>query len=70
MNNYWWLYFRSPDENVARAAFVFRFGREPERCEWDGGEGCWWLGMVSEKELKRWKRRRKQEGQQMELVEG
>lgn len=65
MSDYWWLCYRS-DEDTARAAFIMRFGREPERCERDEGEGCWWLGLVSEKELKRWKRRR--ERHQLELV--
>jgi hypothetical protein len=60
---HWWLYYRSVSESDARDAFALRFGREPERCERDDGEGCWWLGPVTEKELRRWKKRRKRQAE-------
>jgi hypothetical protein len=65
MSDYYWLYYRIAGEADARSAFALRFGREPEFCERDDNESCWWMGPVTEKELKRWKRRRKR---QMELV--
>ncbi len=53
---YYWLLYQPIPEYQARLTFRDCFGHEPECCDWDAVEGCWWLGHVSKDEKKRYER--------------
>ena len=57
---YYWLLYRPYIKAEARATFYSRFGRDPEEMVWDPTEDCWWLGMVTARELAVWRKKASQ----------
>ncbi len=64
---YWWLLYRPLAK--PRLQFLLEFGREPERCDWDENECCWWIGPVTLAELAGHRKRAAKHAGQMALPE-